>query len=88
MAAGLPVVATRVGGIPELVIDGETGLLVPTGDPAALVGAISTLLKHSEVRASMGQEGRMRVERHFSVDEMVRKIEQLYEQLLAEKMIQ
>jgi sugar transferase (PEP-CTERM/EpsH1 system associated) len=88
MAAGLPVVATSVGGTPELVVNGETGLLVPSGDSDALAGAITELLEHPEVRDRLGQAGQERVKLHFSVDEMVRKIEQLYEQLLAEKMIQ
>jgi glycosyltransferase involved in cell wall biosynthesis len=88
MAAGLPVVTTRVGGTPELVLDGKTGLLVPPGDPAGLAEAISALLVNSETRDSMGLAGRKRVKLHFSVDEMVRKTELLYEQLLAEKAIQ
>ena len=88
MAAGLPVVATSVGGTPELVVNGETGLLVPSRDSDALAGAITELLEQPEVRDSLGQAGQERVKLHFSVDEMVRKIEQLYEQLLAEKMIQ
>ena len=88
MAASLPVVATGVGGTPELVVNGKTGLLVPPGDPAALAGAISVLLEKPESRGKMGQAGRQRVKMHFSVDEMVRKTEQLYEQLLTEKTIQ
>ncbi|MEA3407267.1 MAG: glycosyltransferase [Chloroflexota bacterium] len=85
MAAGLPVVATRVGGVPEVVVDGETGLLVPPGDPDALAQAILRLLRDPDLRHRMGQAGRARVAEHFSVEQMVRKTEALYERLLAEK---
>ena len=85
MAAGLPVVATAVGGTPELVVNGKTGLLVPPGDPAALVGAITALLENPEARGSMGQAGRRRVKQRFTVEEMVQKIEQLYEDMLLKK---
>ncbi len=79
MAAGLPVVATEVGGTPELVVNGMTGLLVPPGNPAALVDAITALSENPEARGSMGRAGRQRVQQHFTVEEMVQKTEQLYE---------
>lgn len=85
MAARLPVVATRVGGVPEVVLDGVTGLLVPPRDPQALAGAIVRLLGDPELRRRMGQAGRERVREHFSVDQMVRRTEALYEELLKEK---
>ncbi|MGC9398865.1 MAG: glycosyltransferase [Anaerolineae bacterium] len=85
MAAGLPVVATRVGGVPEVVVDGVTGLLVPPRDPHALADAILRLLRDPALRRRMGEAGRARVAAHFSVEQMVRKIEALYEQLLAQK---
>lgn len=85
MAAGLPVVATRVGGVPEVVVEGETGLLVPPRDPEALAQAILTLLRDPDLRQAMGQAGRERVREHFSVDQMVKKTESLYQRLLAEK---
>lgn len=88
MAAGLPVVATSVGGTPELIVNSKTGLLVPRADPTSLAGAISVLLEKPEMRERMGQAGRRRVQLHFSVSKMVDKTEQLYEQLLAEKAIQ
>ena len=82
MAAGLPVVATAVGGIPEVVVDGVTGLLVPPRDPDGLAQAIECLLRDPGLRRKMGQAGWKRVERCFSVEQMVRKTEDLYETLL------
>ena len=68
MAAGLPVVASAVGGIPEIVVDGETGLLVPAGvDPAPLAAAIAELLADPERRRQMGEAGRRRVEERFDL---------------------
>lgn len=84
MAAGLPVVATAVGGTPELVVDGVTGFLVPPGDPAALAGAVAELLRlPAEKRKEMGQAGRRRVEENFTIDRMVRAYEDLYTECLA-----
>jgi glycosyltransferase involved in cell wall biosynthesis len=85
MAAGLPVVATRVGGVPEVVVEGQTGILVPPRDPNALADALLTLLRDPNLRRRMGQAGRQRVQEYFSVDQMVSKTETLYEQLLSEK---
>jgi glycosyltransferase involved in cell wall biosynthesis len=68
MAAGLPVVATGVGGVPELVVDGETGLLVRPGDPAALAAALRRLLEDPELRRKLGAAGRARVGTHFTLD--------------------
>jgi glycosyltransferase involved in cell wall biosynthesis len=71
MAHALPVVASRVGGLPEAVVHDETGLLVPPDDPSALAAAILELL-HDPARArAMGQAGRQRVEELFSLDRMV-----------------
>jgi sugar transferase (PEP-CTERM/EpsH1 system associated) len=85
MAVGLPVVATAVGGTPEVVVDGVTGLLVPPGDPDALAQSIARLLCDPDLRYKMGQAGRERVVKHFSVGRMVEQTEWLYEQLLVEK---
>jgi len=78
MAAGLPVVASRVGGLPEIVSNGRTGCLVPPGDAAALEGAIHDLLSNPDRARSLGQEGRRRVERDFSARAMVRNVETVY----------
>lgn len=66
MAAAVPVVATRVGGTPELVVDGQTGLLVPPADPQTLADGILTLLGDWMDRAAMGAAARARVEEHFT----------------------
>jgi glycosyltransferase involved in cell wall biosynthesis len=66
MAAGLPVVASAVGGVPELVADGQTGLLVAAGDSAALAGALRRLLEDPPLRARMGAAGAARVRERFS----------------------
>lgn len=78
MAAGLPVVATRVGGNPELVLEGETGLLVPFGNPQALADAILYLLQHPDVARQYGIAGRHRVEQCFSMELMMRETEKVY----------
>jgi glycosyltransferase involved in cell wall biosynthesis len=65
MAVGLPVIATRVGAIPEIVVDGETGLLIPPNSPDALREAIRVLANDSTRRRAMGVAGRRRVEKYF-----------------------
>jgi glycosyltransferase involved in cell wall biosynthesis len=86
MAAGLPVVATAVGGTPEVVVDGVTGLLVPPRDPVALAEAITRLLHDPDLRRQMGQAGRERVKERFTVERMVSRTEALYRELIAEKL--
>ena len=78
MAAGLPVVACKVGGNPEVVQDGESGFLVPPGDPSALAGAILKLYQDSQLAAKLGQAGRRRVEQHFCIHQMIASYENLY----------
>ena len=85
MAVGLPVVATKVGGVPAVVVDGETGMLVPPKNPNALADAIVRLLKDEYMRRRMGEAGRCRVYPDFGVEAMVRKIENVYEELIAQK---
>ena len=81
MAAGIPVVATRVGGNPELVIDGTTGYLVPPADPPAMAKAIISLLKDQDKATAMGAAGRKLVEEKFTVESMVKSYEHLYKSL-------
>ncbi len=83
MAAGLPVVATEVGGVPDCVVHGETGLLSPPGDAEALAANLGRLLASFEVREAMGRAGRVRVERDFSYEAMARRHEAVFSELLA-----
>lgn len=78
MAAGRAVVATAVGGIPELVLPGETGLLVPPSDPEALARAILALLRDRDLAEKLGSLGRERVEEEFSLNGMVESYHGLY----------
>lgn len=82
MAAGLPAVATRTGGTPEVVVDGETGLLVAPRDPQALAGAIRRLHADSELRLRMGQAARLRLLERFTLDGVARQLEMLYRDIL------
>jgi len=75
-------VATRTGGLPEVVKDGETGLLVPPGDAAALSAAMDRLLDRPEERRAMGEAGR-KLAQAYSAERMCEKIEGLYQRLLA-----
>jgi glycosyltransferase involved in cell wall biosynthesis len=79
MARGLPVVATRVGGNPEVVVEGETGLLVPARDPAALAEAMLRLRRDGATAQRLGTAGRRRVEAHFDIRRMVANYESLYQ---------
>jgi glycosyltransferase involved in cell wall biosynthesis len=78
MAAGLPVVASNVGGIPELVTDGVTGSLVPPADSDALAAALLDLLDHPGRATAFGQAGRARIEQEHSFDRTVVQFETLY----------
>ena len=82
MSAAVPVVATKVGGNPELVEDGQTGFLVPVGDPVGIADAISRLLDQPEMARAFGKRARQRVVEEFAVERMVAKIEELYCRLL------
>lgn len=77
MASGLPVIATNVGGIPELVRSEENGLLVPPADPAALAQAIQYLSENPEAAFRMGERGRRRVEEHFTLERKILETEEL-----------
>lgn len=85
MATGLPVLATRVGGNPELVQDGVTGALVTFGDVSALAGRLQQWATDPAQASAMGQAGRQRVEREFSLHAMVDRYETLYDRLLAQR---
>ena len=78
MAAGLPVVASAVGGVPELVREGETGMLVPPRDSAALAEALRRLVDDPALRDRLGEAGRRRVEREFSLARFEREHLELY----------
>ncbi len=82
MAAGAPVVATRVGGTPEALIDGETGLLVPPADVPALAAAITRLLETPLLAARLGRAARLVVEERFSIARMAMSTQRLYRELL------
>ena len=82
MASGLPVVATAVGGNPDLVAAGQTGLLVPAGQTDALAVAFLQMAGDPAAAAAMGRAGRARVEREFSLQVMVTAYQRLYDRLL------
>ena len=82
MASAKPVVATRVGGNPELVIEGETGMLVPSEDSEALAQSITTFLLDKERARIFGKKGRARVERRFHINMMIEEYERLYRKCL------
>jgi glycosyltransferase involved in cell wall biosynthesis len=83
MACGLPVVATTVGGVPELIESGLHGLLVPPDDALALTGAMRFMLERPQERAAMAQASRRRAAADFSLEKMVRAYDELYRTSLA-----
>jgi glycosyltransferase involved in cell wall biosynthesis len=85
MAAAKPVVATSVGGTPDLIDDGVEGFLVPRRDHRALAQATAKLLRDPELRARMGEQGRERQAREFDLDGMVRRLEDIYVELYMRK---
>jgi len=85
MAAGKPVVATRVGGNPEVVVEGVTGLLVPSRDSTAMSAAILRLSESPELRIAMGSAGRERVAGYFSLSTMVAQYTEAIAQAVAER---
>ncbi|MGD0897849.1 MAG: glycosyltransferase family 4 protein [Thermoguttaceae bacterium] len=82
MAVGLPVVASRVGGIPETVVHGQTGILVPPRESGALADGIVTLLKDPALRSAMGRAGRQRVLREFSPDSHLARVEAVFARVI------
>lgn len=79
MRAGLPVIASRVGGVPEAVQDGKTGILVDRDDEDALAQAITSLVESESLRIQMGQNGRQRFEKEFTFQTMLQKTMQIYD---------
>jgi len=83
MSVGLPVVATDVGGTPEIVVPGETGLLVPSENPEALAAGILNIWSDRVNWIKIGENARRRVEQVFSINSMIKQYEQLYLELIA-----
>lgn len=83
MACGLPVVATRCGGPEEIVMNGDSGLFVPPGDPAALADAIGRVAADPDLRATLGRSARARATTQFSIDRMIQGYEAVYDALLS-----
>jgi glycosyltransferase involved in cell wall biosynthesis len=85
MAAGLPVVASAVGGVPEIVDDGRTGLLAPAGDAAALADRLCRLMNDAPLAARLGEAARREVRERYSFDRMVAAVDALYVRELARR---
>src|SRR6266481_1134670 len=79
MASARPVVSTRLAGIPELVVDGQTGMLAPPGDSVALAHALEQLLRDPEMRLGFGDAGRARIEQDFQIEQTVAPLIKLFE---------
>ena len=79
MASARPVVSTHLAGIPELVVDGQTGMLAPPGDSTALAHALEQLLRHPELRLRFGDAGRARIEQHFRIEQTVAPLIEMLE---------
>jgi glycosyltransferase involved in cell wall biosynthesis len=85
MSAGVPVIATNVGGNPEIVEDGVSGILVPVRDSAALAEAMVRMFANPELRKAMGAAGRKRIATTFSMERSLESVERLYEKLIREE---
>jgi glycosyltransferase involved in cell wall biosynthesis len=82
LAAGLPVVATAVGGVPDVIRQGETGLLIPPGNPAAFAAALDQIVSDADLRQRMSARGRSEVEQRFGRERLVAEVAALYFRLL------
>ena len=82
MRAGLPVIASDVGGVRESVVDGKTGFVIPRGDAVLLHDRLRKLIRNSKLRVSMGEDGRARYEDRFTFDRLVERTTELYESVL------
>ena len=78
MAMNKPVIATKVGGLPELIQDGKNGILIPPSDPSAIVDSIISIRENKNLAQNLGTEGRKVVEEYFSIKIMVDKLQELY----------
>jgi glycosyltransferase involved in cell wall biosynthesis len=87
MACEVPVVASRVGGLPEVITDGETGFLHPLGDLDAMAASAVRLLSDPALHARVARAGRRLVETKFCADEIVPKYEEYYEEVLATRKV-
>jgi len=81
----LPVIATAVGGLKDIVVDGETGFLVPPHRPDCMAAKLQTLIRRPELRLKMGRKGYQRALENYSVERYVQQVHQLYQDLLQEK---
>lgn len=79
MAAGIPIIASTIGGPKEIILDGETGLLIPPGDVGALRRSIRWMINHPEDRMEMGQKGMDRIKNHFSIELSLQRIMDYYQ---------
>jgi len=84
-SSGLPVIATRLGGVPESMRDGESGFVVPQRDPQAIADALQWLIEHPKAWASMGRTGRVYVEQHYAIDKAHDRLEDVYRRLVADR---
>lgn len=84
LASGRPVVASAVGGLPEIICPGKTGLLVPPGDPESLAEALVVLLKNREMAASLGSQGKEMVVQYFTCSRMIERTKEIYTMVLRE----
>ena len=85
LAAGCPVVATRVGGVPDVVNENEDGFLVEMGDVEALGDRLADLARDPELRRQMGEAGRSRILQRYAVDRLIGDVDELYRTLLETK---
>src|SRR6185295_16749851 len=82
MSVGTPVVASRVGGVEEVVVDGESGVLVPPGDAPALAAACARLMRNRDLAERLARAGVARARERFGIERMVRELEEHYRDLL------
>jgi glycosyltransferase involved in cell wall biosynthesis len=82
MSCGLPVIATTVGGTPEIVDNMKNGVLVPPRDPEAMAQALSNLLENNELTATIGKKATKKIRESFSWEENVRQLKAVYEEVL------